>query len=117
MALWKLKYRRAPSMAVEVQIEASNLEMAEKVGRKYCEVQSRELISPMRFIGVYPVSVANESILKEPGSEPEPERVIQSVPHQEQIERIQQRNASERGGIFQQFKDKITGENAEQSRA
>jgi hypothetical protein len=57
----------------------------------------------MRYISVTPFVVADEKILKDKEPAPEPERVVEVVPREEQERRIREKS------IFGRFQEAVAG--------
>ena len=90
MKQWALRFKRSNHPAESGLIEASSEELAEAVGRKWCETESVGLLQPCRFISVSNPVLADESILLPPPTPalniPEPE-IAASTSLRERLQR------------------------------
>lgn len=86
--LWMLRFRKGNVQ--EGAVRARNGEMAERVGRKFCELQGA------MFMIVRPFELADESILGESVPAVQPDDEFEKTSLQEQRVRQRERNQSGR---------------------
>lgn len=99
MSLFNLRFKKFPGGMQSGLIEASSLEMAYKVGTRWCEMETERLatFTPVKLIGVDPAVIADEGILKLARPEPlAPEQPREVISKDEQLRRISERNMAER---------------------